>query len=89
MVDPQQNPQAPGAGAEVWPPSPSATQDPAVDAILGSAHELSAVPTAEHPARYLALHDALRAELDADPLSGAEAGTGHQPAAGPRSGRSE
>jgi hypothetical protein len=67
MVEPQQNPPLPEEGPSAWPAQPFATHDPAVDAILAQVMDLPSAPSADHPARYLALHDALRAELDADP----------------------
>lgn len=67
MVDPQHKPQLAVPGANAWPQRRPTTADPGVDAILRRTLDLPGLDTAEHPDWYLSLHDALRAELDAEP----------------------
>ncbi|WP_427017106.1 hypothetical protein ACQCSX_00040 [Pseudarthrobacter sp. P1] len=52
-----------------WPVDAPATGDSGVDRVLSGARILATTPVARHTATYATLHDALVAELDADPTA--------------------
>ena len=70
----------PGQRAKSLPAAP--TGHDRVDAVLARAAALDGLPVAEHPGHYEALHAALVAELDADPV-GVPAGRAPRPDTAP------
>ncbi|MDQ6741257.1 MAG: hypothetical protein M3021_13085 [Actinomycetota bacterium] len=60
----------------IWPEVNPPTSDAAVDAVMAGLPDLHRMPTVDHAARYSALHDDLKRELDAEPAGTTAAGAG-------------